>query len=374
MIIEELIPLIPTIVDSIVTTLIEGTESLVQGGLTLLMGIIQALPTFITALVAQLPTIITTIVTTLVSNVSAIMQAGITLLSALIDAIPTIITELVANLPTIITNIVTTLISLTPTLLAEAVDLFNTLVEGLAQAGVEIVSALPEIVDSVISGLIDPLVEDFTSFIETVKGIFDGIDTWFGNLFSSAWTNITSAFSEFSSFFTGLWDTISSAFTDLGTSISDAISSAVKSGVNGIISSIESVINSGISLINGAIDLINLLPGVNCGYVSSLSLPRLAKGGIVDTPTLAEIGEQGREAIIPLENNTGWIKELANELGSELTTTNVNLNSTEAVRDTLTYDTIVEAFKDALSQVKVELDGDEMGTFIDATVTNAIYA
>jgi hypothetical protein len=45
-------------------------------------------------------------------------------------------------------------------------------------------------------------------------------------------------------------------------------------------------------------------------------IPMLAKGGIINTPTLAMIGERGKEAVMPLENNTGWMIELANTLGA----------------------------------------------------------
>lgn len=40
-----------------------------------------------------------------------------------------------------------------------------------------------------------------------------------------------------------------------------------------------------------------------------------ATGGIVTRPTYALIGESGAEAVMPLEHNTGWIRELAQELG-----------------------------------------------------------
>jgi hypothetical protein len=138
---------------------------------------------------------------------------------------------------------------------------------------------------------------------------------------------------------------------------------------------IQNTINSGIRLINGAINLINKLPAVNVGKISELSLPRLAKGGIVDSPTLAEVGENGREAIIPLENNKGWIRELAAELRNtmitplteftrEATTTNITNNM---------YNELVTAFKDALSQMKVTLDDEELGNFVEKTVADAIY-
>ena len=47
-----------------------------------------------------------------------------------------------------------------------------------------------------------------------------------------------------------------------------------------------------------------------------MELPRLARGGIVDGATPLIAGEQGREAIVPLENNTGWIKKLALEISN----------------------------------------------------------
>ena len=47
-------------------------------------------------------------------------------------------------------------------------------------------------------------------------------------------------------------------------------------------------------------------------------VPMMAKGGVVDSATLAVIGENGKEAVMPLENNTGWINELANKISEIL--------------------------------------------------------
>ena len=162
-------------------------------------------------------------------------------------------------------------------------------------------------------------VTDWFSGIWTgIKNTFNNVATWFGNIFSNAWTNVKNAFSNFTSFFSGLWNNIKNTFSKLGTNIGDAISKAVKSGINGVISMIERTINSAIGLINGAIDLINKLPGVSVNKINKLTLPRLAKGGIVDSATLAVIGEQGREAVVPLENNTGWIDKLVEKMADRL--------------------------------------------------------
>jgi hypothetical protein len=49
---------------------------------------------------------------------------------------------------------------------------------------------------------------------------------------------------------------------------------------------------------------------------STIYIPRLAKGGIATSSTLANIGEAGAEAVLPLENNTGWMDILADKIAA----------------------------------------------------------
>lgn len=169
-----------------------------------------------------------------------------------------------------------------------------------------------------IKGIWDGVTGFFSGVWSGIQSIFSGVSGWFKSIFQSAWEAIKGVFSGFEAFFSGLWDTIKSTFSNLGSSLADAIGGAVRSGLNGVLSMIESTINNGISLINGAIGLINKLPGVSVGTIGGLSLPRLAKGGIVDNATTAIIGEDGREAVIPLERNTKWIDVMASKLATKL--------------------------------------------------------
>ena len=160
--------------------------------------------------------------------------------------------------------------------------------------------------------------EYFSGIWTSIKGVFSGVKDWFKGIFSGAWEAVKGVFSSWSTFFSGLWSNIKTTFSTIGTNIASAISGAVKSGINGVISMIENTINSGINLINGAVDLINKIPGVEIDKFNNLSLPRLARGGIVTGPTLAEIGEDGAEAVIPLENNTQWLNKVAQQLNDHL--------------------------------------------------------
>jgi hypothetical protein len=77
---------------------------------------------------------------------------------------------------------------------------------------------------------------------------------------------------------------------------------------------VESAINKGIGLINSAIRLANKLPGINVGTVPKVSLPRLAKGGVLEKGQVGLLEGSGAEAVVPLERNKAWLTRVAEEL------------------------------------------------------------
>ena len=94
----------------------------------------------------------------------------------------------------------------------------------------------------------------------------------------------------------------------------------IKFMINGIIQAFETLVNAVIMTINGMIRAYNALPflgdvdtigHLNLGRLqhgdipdrsasSVIEIPKMASGGIVNSPTLAMIGEAGPEAVIPL--------------------------------------------------------------------------
>ena len=131
----------------------------------------------------------------------------------------------------------------------------------------------------------------FSDLKQRIYDIFSNIGKWFGDKFKDAYDGVTKVFSKIGTFFKNIWNDIKNTFTNLGTSIGNAISGAVKTGINGVISLIEKTINTAIRLINGGIKLINLIPGVSDGTINTLNLPRLAKGNVAYDETLAIFGE-----------------------------------------------------------------------------------
>ena len=207
------------------------------------------------------------------------------------------------------------------------VGLFNLLVDKIIKPIAEWVSKTVNNIKDWIKGAVDTIKGWFTGLWSKIKEIFSPVANFFKSIWNNAFNAVKTVFSPIVNFFSGIWGKIKDKFSSLGTSIGDAIGGAVKAGINGVISLIENSINSAISLINGAIKLINLLPGVSVGYVQKLHMPRLAKGGIVDSATIAMVGEQGKEAVVPLENNTEWMDKLADRLAARMASpTRVSLN------------------------------------------------
>jgi phage-related minor tail protein len=222
----------------------------------------------------------------LISKVLAIVSAAITVATTVVGGLSTALTFLAANPVVLIIAGITALVAAIVILWNKS-EAFRGFILG---------------VWSNIQSAFGALVAWFGQKKAQLLGFFQGIPAWFGSIFGQAWQAIKNKFASWASFWGGLWTTIRNKFSAIGTHIASAISGAVRSGINGVISRIESVINGAIGIINGAINLINKIPAVNVGKVGTVHFPRLAKGGIVDSATIAMIGEgSSSEAVIPLD-------------------------------------------------------------------------
>ena len=154
----------------------------------------------------------------------------------------------------------------------------------------------------------------FTGRWNDVTNALANVATWFGSIFTSAYNAVVNAFSNIGSFFSGVWSTVKNIFVGAGQAVGSAVGGAFRSAVNAVLGTIENVVNGFIGMINGVIGLINKIPGVSLGGIGYVSLPRLARGGIVDSPTVAMIGEAGKEVVMPLEN-TGFLQTMGRIVG-----------------------------------------------------------
>lgn len=170
---------------------------------------------------------------------------------------------------------------------------------------------------------------------------WDGVVKWFGE----AWANISNGASAAFDWVVGVWGGFAGWWGDMwsgaGRVFEDVwgnVVSFVKDWVvNPILYAIEFMVNGVIWMINRMVDGINAVAGwtgLRLGYFNTVSIPKLAAGGVVTSATLALVGEAGPEAVVPLDR---W--EQANSDRSE------NADGDTVVHNVLTLDgrTVYEA-------------------------------
>lgn len=200
---------------------------------------------------------------------------------------------------------------------------------------------------------------------EGIKSVWNTVAEWFNkyivqpiaNFFSglwnglktgaqTVWNGIKKVFSGIGSFFSGIWDGIKNIFSKAGKFISDTIGGAFKGAINAVLGTAVSIINGFISAINFAIGIINKIPGVEITKLSKLEVPKFARGGVIDKPTVGMIGEAGKEVVMPLERNTGWIEQLANKLADKIGGGGGNIKLIVKLGEDTIFDKFIEYTKE----------------------------
>lgn len=254
------------------------------------------------------------------------------------------------------------------------VGLWNSITSGLQTAWDWCVGIALTVAGWVNENVIQPVVNFFvnlwgkitsgvTSAINTVKNVFATVSNWVNekviqpvtNFFSklwngfksgaqNAWNGVKSVFSAVGSFFGNVFgivkDKIVSVFQAGGkvfNNIKDGIVNVFKTVVNGIIKGLNKVVKLPFEGLN---KILNKIHGVKIVGVQPFSwltwrapvpqIPLLAKGGIVDRPTLNIAGEAGAEAIIPIDKLQSYIMGAV-----ERTMQAVNINALAAAVEDL---------------------------------------
>lgn len=104
----------------------------------------------------------------------------------------------------------------------------------------------------------------------------------------------------------------STTFQALYTTIDTQMQSAV-SAVQTAVNTMKSAMNFQWSLPDLKVPHVNVTGSFNLNPPSApnFSVNWYAKGGVFEQPNIIGVGEAGKEAVMPLENNTGWINDLS---------------------------------------------------------------
>ncbi len=254
---------------------------------------------------------------------------------------------------------------------------------------------------NIIEGLWNGIKEQWELAKERIKKIFDGlieiVKNIFGihspstvfsdigdNLIAGLWEGLKARWEEFKSKlgyliehltesvkskFNKIKNTVLSLLDSLKSSLKtklDGVWESLKGFINKVLGGVEKMINKPVEALNRFIFKLNSLKvnipdvlgggsiGFNISPFNTVSIPQLAKGGIVGKPTLSLIGEAGKEAVVPLENNTEWMEKLAAVLG----------NTIAAVLVPLLQSTPAQQNSNRDEKITLNLDGQAFATVL----------
>lgn len=170
------------------------------------------------------------------------------------------------------------------------------IVVGAVKSIMDIVSTIVGIVSGVVKGVLKSL----GGLMDFLTGVFSG--NW-----KKAWQGLKD-------FFKGIWDSI--------WSICKGVVNLIIDGINGLWSGIYNTIRGLVNGVGSVAGAIGDILGKNWKFSMPSKpsrIPKLATGGIVRSATVAMIGEAGKEAVLPLENNTEWMDKLADKIANRQT-------------------------------------------------------
>ena len=264
----------------------------------------EGIKTFFSNIWEAIQTIVDTVWETVKGIISTAIEIVSTTISTTLEAIRTTFTTIWNKIKTTVNTVWEGIKRKISTTIEKVSSIIDTTLEAIKTT----FTTIWEGIETKVSTVINNVKETVSGVMETIK---EGIGKALDNI-KEKWDDIWGKMKEtVSDIFEGIWSTI-------------------KGVINSIIGGIESMANSVIKGINTMIKALNNLsfevpdwvPGIggktfgfNIPTLGTISIPRLAHGGIVDQATVAMIGEAGQEAVVPLENNTGWMDKIAARIG-----------------------------------------------------------
>lgn len=292
-------------------------------------------------------------------------------------------------------NPIMIVVTLLAGLIATIITLWNTN-EGFRDTVTSVWNGFKDTVGNVITsvgGFIGNLIAWFQSLPgrigEFLGEVIGNVQNWASSMVSRASEAGSNFVGKVVSFISGLpsavWNWLLNTLNNVRNfagQLAQAGANAASGLVNNIIDKVRSLpgqlYNWGVDMISGIADGIkntihkvtSAVSDVADKIKSFLHFSRPDEGPLAEYETwmpdmVAGLSDSLRKASPELINQT---EALANGMSDAF-----NVNGSFSASGGRSYIAMVEAFKDALSQVKIEMDDEEMGHFVDKTVTKLIY-
>ncbi len=264
-------------------------------------------------------TSILTIVGTVVSGVISFINMVVTYTGTAIATAMGFIMPIVQIISTIVANIWSVILTVLTNIWSK--------ISEVVTAIIGFVSNLFKTVSDIINNIWSKIQDTMNRVGDKVKGVIDNINKYFNNIkstvsdvFNGIWTKIQGVMDKVGNKVSGVLEGIKNSWDGLK-AFTSGVFSGIESACDSLVSSVKGFVNGVIGGINGAISIINKIPGVHIGKI-----PRLERGGVLKRGQIGLLEGNGAEAVVPLERNKAWIRAVAKDMAQIIPSVTTNNN------------------------------------------------
>lgn len=286
-------------------------------------------------------------IVSILGNIATIVQkVFLNIVAPIIDTVGKIIMDFVGDVLKPLwnawENVFQSIMGLVSDFLKFVTPIFSTILDILGpvfKLALTILRGVFDMVFAAIRGIIELAGKTICERVNNIRDFFRNLGEWMEGTFGFKWKNVFETVKNvvkvFRDFMGPIINSLEVVFLGLTSFISGVFSNnwrrawfGVKQIFEGIVSGLRNIfkapLNFMIDGINkflsgiGKIKIPDWVPGVGGKGFSIPKIPRLAKGGIVSASTIANIGEAGTEAVIPLQRNTQGLDMIAEKISERL--------------------------------------------------------
>ena len=374
-----------------ITTAIKTIMAAIYNIISTVWDNIKAVTTKVfTAIYSVISKTINTIKNITVSIFTAIMTA----ISKIMAAIYKIISTVWDNIKSVITTVINAIKNVITTVFTAVQSTVNTIWNGIKNIISNTINAAKDTVTNVVNAIKNVVSTVFSAVQSTVSNIWNGIKSVITNTITAARDTVSNVVGNIkdkvSSTFEGIKNTASSVWESIKNAIKNAIETA-RDTVKNAIDRMKSFFNFSWSLPKLKLPHISISGefSIDPPSVPHFSVDWYAKAMknpmLLDSPTifgmqggkLLGAGEAGPEVVSGASKLMSMIRDAVITANEQTRYTDItaarSIEAPRTLNDSSQYTGIISAFKEALKEVKVEMDSDEMGRFVERTVADAIY-
>ena len=309
------------IVNTLLNTFIQNLPKIIEMGIQVIVSLVQGLAQQLPTLIPQMVDTVITIVDTLIDNIDLIIDAGIQLLIGLADGLIEALPQLIDKIPLIIDKLVDAIINNLPKIIQMGITLIVKLGEGLIKAIPQLISKVPQILSSLLNAI---TLGGFNKMLQAGKDLLNKVKE-----------GIASGISK---------------IADVGKNIVQGLWNGINNAKDWVL---EKIKGFGKAILNGIKGIFG-----------------------IHSPSTVFRDEVGKNLALGIgEGFTDEMRDVTNEMQNAIPSsfdTDLNVGSSIGIGNSNYYG-MVDAFKQALSEMKIELDDEVAGRFVENTVANAIY-